>query len=237
MENCPHGIRITWCALCNFGSPPTAPKGHILVGGRCALCDLGSGPWCSACQRAAREELEAPSKRLGHTVTSSMVENLLRRKTAMRRQTAARRARSVLKGVAAQVQALQAVYVCSPLRANTEVERARNIEYARAVTLDSERRGEAPFTPHLLYTQIFDDNVQEERERAMKAAIVWFSRADKVVVYTDLGISQGMREEMVLAVAQRRMVEERTLPGWVVDREEVAGAQVGDDAEVHGGSR
>lgn len=92
----------------------------------------------------------------------------------------------------------------------------RNVEYARACLLDCLRRGEAPLASHLLYTQVLVDAKPEERRTGIDAGHVWIPHADRLVVYTDLGISPGMQQ--AIAVAQRHgvKVERRTIrPGLV----------------------
>lgn len=76
--------------------------------------------------------------------------------------------------------------------------RARNTYYARAAMLDCLLRGEAPFLSHLLYTQVLDDDVAEERKLGMDAGIELSHRLllDEDVAhvfYDELGISAGMR--------------------------------------------
>ena len=44
-----------------------------------------------------------------------------------------------------------------------ERDKQRNILYARACMKDCLNKGEAPFLSHLLYTQVLDDDVKEER--------------------------------------------------------------------------
>lgn len=82
-ERCRHGLRAKWCVLCTSTEPV---REETSESGVCGLCDLPGAPWCSECRQAVREELEAPAARLGFAVTAEMVERLLRRKTAMRRQ-------------------------------------------------------------------------------------------------------------------------------------------------------
>ena len=70
---------------------------------------------------------------------------------------------------------------------------ARNTVYARRCLKDSLDRGESPFAGHLLYTQVLDDTVLEDRMRGMAAAAAWRSNADGCVVYVDYGVTTGMR--------------------------------------------
>jgi len=60
---------------------------------------------------------------------------------------------------------------------------------------DSLRRGEAPIASHLLYTQegILDDLDKNDRSLGITAGHSWIGVADGMVVYTDFGISDGMR--------------------------------------------
>lgn len=69
-----------------------------------------------------------------------------------------------------------------------------NILYAREAMKDSLSRGEAPMVSHLLYTQVLDDKDPIERDKGMIAGMNWYRVAEKAVVYTDFGISRGMRK-------------------------------------------
>lgn len=71
-----------------------------------------------------------------------------------------------------------------------------NVGYARACLADCFLRGEAPFASHLLYTQdgILRDEVPEERILGIEAGFEWGDQAEMRVVYTDLGITDGMRK-------------------------------------------
>jgi len=68
----------------------------------------------------------------------------------------------------------------------------RNIAYAKLCEKDSLDRNEAPFLSHLLYTQVLDDSKKQERNKGLRAAYAWMSRADIVVFYCDYGMSDGM---------------------------------------------
>lgn len=68
-----------------------------------------------------------------------------------------------------------------------------NLEYARLCVKDSLMRGEAPIASHLLYTQMLDDNIPEERSLGIGAGLAWLSVADMMVAYIDLGWSNGMK--------------------------------------------
>lgn len=91
---------------------------------------------------------------------------------------------------------------------------AHNVNYARAALLDSLKRGEAPFASHLLYTQVLDDTVPELRKQGMEAGKAWTDRADLIAVYTDLGISDGMKWGIEQAEKRGIEVVHRTIEGW-----------------------
>lgn len=83
------------------------------------------------------------------------------------------------------------VIVESPYAGNVEL----NTRYARAAIRDSLLRGEAPFASHLLYTQegVLDDLVPEQRSMGIEAGLQFTRVADKVAIYCDLGVSEGMK--------------------------------------------
>jgi hypothetical protein len=101
----------------------------------------------------------------------------------------------------------------SPFSGSTPEATNDNIEYARACLRDSLLRGEAPLASHLLYTQpgVLDDGVPVERQHGIEAGLLWGSAAEKTVVYTDRGISRGMRYGIANAEAAGRPVEYRQL--------------------------
>lgn len=77
----------------------------------------------------------------------------------------------------------------SPYAGDVEGNRA----YLRACIRDSLSRKEAPFASHAIYTQALDDTVPAEREMGIHAGFAWRVRAVKTVVYTDRGLSAGMK--------------------------------------------
>lgn len=90
---------------------------------------------------------------------------------------------------------------------------AANEAYARACVRDSLLRGEAPIASHLLYTQpgILNDAIEAERQHGIDAGLAWRSVAHASVVYTDRGISNGMRYGIDAAQAAGVPVEYRRL--------------------------
>lgn len=90
------------------------------------------------------------------------------------------------------------VVIESPYAGDVE----RNVRYARACLKDSLQRGEAPFAGHLLYTQVLDDTVPEQRELGMAAHLDVARSADtRVAIYCDLGVSPGMKTALDVVLA------------------------------------
>jgi hypothetical protein len=92
-----------------------------------------------------------------------------------------------------------------------------NKEYLLRCMADCFRRGEAPFASHFFYTEVLNDDEIVERELGMAAGFEWMQVADMVAVYSDLGISSGMKEGIKHArqfglVVQYRSIESGNLP-------------------------
>ena len=86
-----------------------------------------------------------------------------------------------------------------------------NIAYARACLLDSLRRGEAPIASHLLHTQVLEDMRPDERSVGIEAGLAWYRVATKCVVYSDRGISAGMKMGIDRAMQHDVAVEYRSI--------------------------
>lgn len=108
---------------------------------------------------------------------------------------------------------MKRVIIESPYAGDT----VANVAYLKRAILDALGRGEAPFASHLFYTQVLDDNDAQQRKQGMRAGFAWFQSADLVAVYTDLGISGGMRAgiqhagEMKIAVEHRSIGVKKTI--------------------------
>jgi hypothetical protein len=108
---------------------------------------------------------------------------------------------------------MRRVIVESPYAAATDQEREANVAYARAAVRDCILRGEAPLASHLLFTQpgILHDEIRAERSIGMQAGFTWTPYAEAVVVYTDRGVSAGMKSGIGRATGLGIPVEYRTL--------------------------
>ena len=104
---------------------------------------------------------------------------------------------------------MRLVIIESPYAGDVEA----NVEYARACVRDSLLRGEAPIASHLLYTQpgVLRDEVPEERRHGIDAGLAWRKVAEASVVYTDRGITSGMKYGIAAAEAAGIAVEYRSL--------------------------
>ncbi len=92
-------------------------------------------------------------------------------------------------------------------------QRMFNRRYARLCVRDCLVRGEAPIASHLLYTQpgILRDGDPIERQWGIDAGLAWREVADASVVYTDHGVSTGMRYGIQRARESGVQIEERSL--------------------------
>lgn len=70
----------------------------------------------------------------------------------------------------------------------------RNEAYARRAMTYLLEWGYAPFAGHLLYTQVLDDTVPEQRTKGVAAHLAWMDRVDEVWFFLDHGLSAGMRQ-------------------------------------------
>lgn len=100
------------------------------------------------------------------------------------------------------------VVIESPYAGNVD----ENLKYARLCAVDCLRRGEAPYASHLITTQFLDDNNSEERKVGMSVGFAWGEVCDYVVVYTDLGISNGMIQGTEVAAKNGKQIFLRKLP-------------------------
>lgn len=120
---------------------------------------------------------------------------------------------------------MRRVIIESPHRPIGEHTAADTLRYLDAAIRDCLRRGETPYASHLMLTGALDDTDEAERAQGIEAGFAWRAAADATVVYTDLGISEGMRRGIQHAgrEADRRIemreglphiVEYRRLEGW-----------------------
>jgi hypothetical protein len=104
--------------------------------------------------------------------------------------------------------AVKRVYIASPLRGtpdpDPEVQAlnvARNQAVAALLCLFASKDGVAPFAPHLLYPLFLDDGLPADREAGIRSGLAFMEACEEVWVYTKLGISSGMEQEIMYAHA------------------------------------
>lgn len=92
----------------------------------------------------------------------------------------------------------------------------RNILYARFAMKYALDRGFAPFASHLLYTQpgILDDKVRTDRLLGCAAGFEWGGHAQRVMVFYDLGITEGMRYGIEAHTSRGIKVTFHSIDGW-----------------------
>lgn len=86
------------------------------------------------------------------------------------------------------------VFVSSPYAGDVEM----NVEYAKQACQYVITTGNAFFCPHLLYPQILNDQIQEERKLGMAMAKQLLLSCDELWAFGNR-ISQGMFEEIEYA--------------------------------------
>lgn len=94
---------------------------------------------------------------------------------------------------------MRTVYICSPYRAENDIELTRNIEYAQSLTRQALNAGLAPITPHLYMTQCLDEKKEKERVTGLTAGLELLKSCDFVIVGTKYGVSEGMSREIETA--------------------------------------
>ena len=105
---------------------------------------------------------------------------------------------------------MRRIVIESPYRGPDDLV-AEHVAYAEECMLDALNRQEAPFASHLLYTRVLDDSDQVQRAQGINAGHAWLHVADAVVVYKDLGISEGMRAGIKTALFHGKKVEYRKI--------------------------
>lgn len=101
----------------------------------------------------------------------------------------------------------------SPYAGATAKEVQANVEYARQCVAACLARGESALASHLLFTQqgITNDDIPHERTLGIEAGLAWHRGSDACVVYTDRGISPGMRHGINVAAKAGKRIEFRSL--------------------------
>ena len=110
---------------------------------------------------------------------------------------------------------MKRIIIESPYAGKDFNETLRNRGYLQACMHDAVvNHNESPYASHGLLTQngVLDDKIPEERNLGIQAGLLWAHVADYVVVYTDFGISRGMKLGIEHHKEHDIEVKMRTLP-------------------------
>jgi hypothetical protein len=79
---------------------------------------------------------------------------------------------------------------------------------------------ESPFASHLLYTRRFvlRDHVPSDRKLGIEAGFYWRNVAEKTIFYTDLGMTDGMKQGLEDCKKKGNVFELRRLPDILWNR-------------------
>ena len=108
---------------------------------------------------------------------------------------------------------MRLVVIESPWGAKDPTIKKRNFDYAIGAMLDCLNRGEAPYASHLLFTHpgLLNDDDPGERDLGIRAGFAWGEKASLVAVYSDFGLSLGMRFGIERAQLRGQQIEYRHL--------------------------
>lgn len=103
------------------------------------------------------------------------------------------------------------VIIESPYRAPSKRQAKQNFVYAIEAMRDSIKRGESSFLSHRLYPGPLNDNIVMERKLGIELGYAWWSAAEAICFYCDLGWSSGMLDAKMRAKRLGLNIEERFL--------------------------
>lgn len=108
------------------------------------------------------------------------------------------------------------VSVVTPCLRGEGETRDRNASYAQAAASDVIALGEVPLSVELFYSTVGSSPTDPSARAMMIEARqeLTDTAAEAIVVYSDLGLDDGMRSQIADAVLSDKPVEYRTLPGW-----------------------
>jgi len=115
-----------------------------------------------------------------------------------------------IEGLAADDRSkIRRVVVESPFAACESYSGEEAANYLRLCLRDSFDRKESPLASHAIGPLVLDDNTPAERRQGILAGYAWYSSADAIIFYTDLGWSVGMERAMQECMRQKLTVEVR----------------------------
>lgn len=87
----------------------------------------------------------------------------------------------------------------------------RHTLYAKQCLKDSFKRGEAPFSSHILYSDALNYRVRIDKDIGLISHVSWIAVCDLVAVYVDFGLSEGMQLAVNVAKIKHKRIEYRTI--------------------------
>ena len=105
------------------------------------------------------------------------------------------------------------IYVCSPYRGDVE----RNLAYARVLTKFALNNSYIPITPHLYLTQVLEEDDPEQRKKGMAAGKELLKQCRYILVGSKYGFTEGMLEEIHIAVENGMIELELTKDGKLIE--------------------
>lgn len=101
---------------------------------------------------------------------------------------------------------LKKVFICSKYRGST-LERDHNVWRARMYALVAVTEGYLPIAPHLYFPQFLDDSKEDERALGIELGKKLMEECDEVWVECLQNPSEGMQEEIKLALALGKVIK------------------------------
>lgn len=96
---------------------------------------------------------------------------------------------------------LPLVYICSPYAGDIE----NNVKNAKIYSRYAVENNAIPVTPHLLYPQFMNDNIDSEREKVMHFNYVLLGKCTELWVFGGV-VSRGMAREISVAKKRRMKI-------------------------------
>lgn len=113
---------------------------------------------------------------------------------------------------------MRRVLIESPYRATEHFTVEQHLAYLKEAMADCIRKGDSPFASHHLIPGILDDDTPYERALGIRCGLVWGECADYVAIYSDFGISPGMKQSLMWYKSIQKPIEWRTLDYRIVRR-------------------
>lgn len=106
---------------------------------------------------------------------------------------------------------MRRVIVETPYRATTPIARIAHKLYLARALRDCYERGESPYASHAIGPMGLSDDNEDERAIGIRAGEEWRAAAEATVVYSDYGVTKGMRDGIDAAKDLGQPIEYRSL--------------------------